>query len=293
MSASTSAFKSCACGRSFTREEWLALPFVGVGFYDTDGDDGGPNDDTEAHESRNCPCGSTLSRMIATSGETLGECHGDILDFLRAEAHESRNCPCGSTLSRHGDILDFLRVDLLRALVSEHAGLFEALHASQVQNKHLRHKLSASREEIEHVGFEERALRVLPAELKGVFWDEVRKRLATEFFRVEIETSAKLRKLEKNAAYGKGDLVECDRVSRYPIEHQLREALVPLVRIADAYDANNLDDEARKRWGPNLEHENTTPPEQIELYLGRGGKQLLTLKDCLDAREIAGGNKQS
>ena len=58
-----------------------------------------------------------------------------------------------------------------------------------------------------------------------------------------------------------------------------------LAKIADAYDANDLDDEARKRWGENLEFENQSSPSQIVLYSGRGGKTLLTLQDCLDARE--------
>lgn len=64
---------------------------------------------------------------------------------------------------------------------------------------------------------------------------------------------------------------------------KITEALAPLVAIADAYDANDLDDEARKFWTWG---ENTTPPEQIELYNGRGGKRLLTLADCLKAREL-------
>lgn len=65
-----------------------------------------------------------------------------------------------------------------------------------------------------------------------------------------------------------------------------RDVLKPLVAIADAYDANDLDDEARKHWGSDLQHTNTAPPEQIELYTGRGGKRLLTLADCLKAREF-------
>lgn len=69
----------------------------------------------------------------------------------------------------------------------------------------------------------------------------------------------------------------------------LRAALAPLVAIADAYDANELDDEARKRWGVNLEHESTTPPESIELYTGRGGRRLLTLQHCLDVRALVRG----
>jgi len=70
-------------------------------------------------------------------------------------------------------------------------------------------------------------------------------------------------------------------------EGELRSVLAPLVTIADAYDANALDDEARKRWGRDEEHENETPPDQIELYAGRGGKELLTLAHCLRAREVS------
>lgn len=65
-------------------------------------------------------------------------------------------------------------------------------------------------------------------------------------------------------------------------------ALAPLVAIANAYDANELDDEARKHWGTDHgdgRKFNTTPPDQIELYAGRGGKRLLTLADCFAARE--------
>lgn len=66
---------------------------------------------------------------------------------------------------------------------------------------------------------------------------------------------------------------------------RLVDALRPLVDIADAYDANELDDEARKRWGRSLEHENTRSPDEIELYQGRGGKRLLTLADAMRARD--------
>lgn len=69
----------------------------------------------------------------------------------------------------------------------------------------------------------------------------------------------------------------------------LAEILAPLVAIADAYDANDLDDEARKHWGRDglegWQFTNDTPPERIELYTGRGGNRLLTLADCLAARE--------
>lgn len=65
---------------------------------------------------------------------------------------------------------------------------------------------------------------------------------------------------------------------------ELEDVLQPLLKIANAYDDNNLDDEARKFWGKNLEHENNRNPEDIDLYTGRGGGRLLTLDDCLKAR---------
>ena len=61
-----------------------------------------------------------------------------------------------------------------------------------------------------------------------------------------------------------------------------------LAVIADRYDSNDLDDEARKYWGSPPDYNdrvNETPPDQIELYAGRGGSRLLTLKHCLDARK--------
>lgn len=63
----------------------------------------------------------------------------------------------------------------------------------------------------------------------------------------------------------------------------IKAALAPLVAIADAYDANELDDEARKHWGMRLEHTNTTQPSDIELYTTRDGKTL-TLEHCMAAR---------
>lgn len=47
--------KECACGRSFTEDEWLLLPFVGK----SGTDDGDP--DPIVIELRNCPCGSTIA----------------------------------------------------------------------------------------------------------------------------------------------------------------------------------------------------------------------------------------
>lgn len=42
------------CGRSFTLEEWIALPYVGI-----------HEDDAVVLEMRNCPCGSTLGLEVA------------------------------------------------------------------------------------------------------------------------------------------------------------------------------------------------------------------------------------
>jgi hypothetical protein len=72
-------------------------------------------------------------------------------------------------------------------------------------------------------------------------------------------------------------------------EDELRAALAPLVAIADAYDANNLDDEARKFWGVDNENRNHRDPATIELYTGRGGNRLLTLEHCLVARRVVRG----
>jgi hypothetical protein len=63
----------------------------------------------------------------------------------------------------------------------------------------------------------------------------------------------------------------------------IRNALRPLAAIWEAYLANELDDEARRFWGADLEHENAVSPSEIELYSGRGGKELLRLSECRDA----------
>lgn len=72
----------------------------------------------------------------------------------------------------------------------------------------------------------------------------------------------------------------------------LRDALKPLAAIADAFDANELDDEARKYWGMDDEHINESPPGCIELYANRGGGQLLTLADCIAARTALDAAKE-
>lgn len=74
-------------------------------------------------------------------------------------------------------------------------------------------------------------------------------------------------------------------VTMPPLNKKTLQTLRVLAHIADAYDANELDDVARKFWGSNDEHVNKRLPRSIELYTGRGGKCLLTLQDCLTARE--------
>jgi hypothetical protein len=45
--------KVCSCGQEYTLEEWSALPYVGL--FDID------EDDDQAAEMRNCPCGSSIA----------------------------------------------------------------------------------------------------------------------------------------------------------------------------------------------------------------------------------------
>jgi hypothetical protein len=68
-----------------------------------------------------------------------------------------------------------------------------------------------------------------------------------------------------------GKVISVDRI------RALMDAVTPLVAIADAYDASGLD-EVRPEW-------RIANPGAVELYSGRGGKRLLTLADCLKARE--------
>lgn len=65
----------------------------------------------------------------------------------------------------------------------------------------------------------------------------------------------------------------------------ITEAIVPLADIADAWDNNNLDDDARRLHGADSECANTTPAARIELFAGRGGQRLLTLDQCLAGRD--------
>ena len=55
---------TCVCGRSYDREGWLQLPYVGVGY--TPVDCYGP---AESLEYRNCTCGSTIVVPITVRRE--------------------------------------------------------------------------------------------------------------------------------------------------------------------------------------------------------------------------------
>lgn len=67
--------------------------------------------------------------------------------------------------------------------------------------------------------------------------------------------------------------------------NKIHAALKVLSDIATAYDNNALDDKARKFWGRNSENENKRKHSKIILYTGKDGKTLLTLEDCMKARE--------
>lgn len=46
--------KSCACGRNYTRETWLKLPYLGI-----------QRDEEGDLETCNCPCGSTIHVLVS------------------------------------------------------------------------------------------------------------------------------------------------------------------------------------------------------------------------------------
>lgn len=65
----------------------------------------------------------------------------------------------------------------------------------------------------------------------------------------------------------------------------LLAALKPLLDIAEAWDGNQLDGDARK-WRLYKNAHNASPPTDVELYATRHGRQLLTLSHCLAARDL-------
>lgn len=165
-----------------------------------------------------------------------------------------RHCGCGNTISRS---------------VSSRQDLVELLRIYGV-----RHTDPSPTSEPNPYTKEKRTNMVDPFEL------EVPSSTPTEGA-VAYQESGTGRYMRRNAD---GHTEELTLVPRAVVDG-LAAALAPLLAIADAYDDNDLDDEARKRWGRNLEHENDTPPERIQLYHGRGGKPLLTLAQCFAARE--------
>jgi len=56
-------YHRCACGQTYTHEQWHALPLHGEQRYSFD-------DDDDMHlECRNCSCGSTMSVDLLENGE--------------------------------------------------------------------------------------------------------------------------------------------------------------------------------------------------------------------------------
>lgn len=74
-------------------------------------------------------------------------------------------------------------------------------------------------------------------------------------------------------------------IGKYQLQ-AIKLALSPLALIADRWESNDLDDDARRFWGREDEIQNTRRPEEILLFSGRGGSELLFLSDALLAREV-------
>lgn len=87
--------KRCGnCGRVYSKPEWARLPCIGTG-----------GDDVETLEFRNCPCGSTLTIVCATSSG-IGP-NGRCLSGSRP-----RSVRCSRSWSLSGDLVQF-PVDVL------------------------------------------------------------------------------------------------------------------------------------------------------------------------------------
>lgn len=69
----------------------------------------------------------------------------------------------------------------------------------------------------------------------------------------------------------------------------LERVVKPLVDIADRYDDNGLD-ECRPEWHERLPRDRDSD-KNVLLYSGRGGKELLYLRDALEARSVMRGDK--
>ena len=86
-------------------------------------------------------------------------------------------------------------------------------------------------------------------------------------------------------AYAALDAIVADR--------GIEEAAEPLVRIARAWDANELDGEARKFYGPKLEYRTTTHPADICLVADNNGDAILTMEHALEARAARAQHRAS
>lgn len=121
--------------------------------------------------------------------------------------------------------------------IAVHGSFFTKLaHAEPVQGpgQHLEGPIA--------LGLDERALRVLPEHLKGSFWDDVRKRLATEFLKLKIELRDEARKCSETAE----PACSCDPLSSRACEcrnegaRQERASIVAWLR-AQAAEARAVD----------------------------------------------------
>lgn len=110
---------------------------------------------------------------------------------------------------------------------------------------------------------------------------------------IEADRRAEASKTPEQRAYERSQNELISRLTKerdeaYRLVKEAKEALTkagtvlqPLLDIADAYEASNLD-EHRPDWRP-------VAPGTVELFTGRGGKRLLTLEDCLQARTFVKG----
>jgi hypothetical protein len=275
------------CGTERTRAEWRALPLVGVWVLD---EGSGPT----VLESRNCPHGGGIAATITVDLLAVDVPPGSDPADIRSDVLIDALADLQAELSRFRAVyLNLLLEGARRTLAVRSAPA--APHLSQIGRDPPGYAYLAravlERNDAESLEDD------LRHELRTAYADG-RNAIRTELAAAELagEDDLHTRECLEYAAKTKkafciAACADARRGRALRGREALEEALAPLVAIADAYDDNELDDEARKRWGKNLEHENQTPPEDIELYSGRGGAQLLTLRDCLRAREAVRGRR--
>ena len=179
--------------------------------------------------------------------------------------------------------------DIVKRLLSQIGDDVQKIYDKEALFRQAAAEITALRAEVERLTAQANDEHEWRMDVEAKLFIEESARIAAEAerdaLRVEVDGALKENGemvLEALAALGQAqDAYEAQRAAEAERD-RLREALEPLRRIADAFDANELDDEARKFWGQHSV--NTTPHEDIELYQGRGGKQLLTLADCMFAR---------